>query len=624
MAFSLRSALQTALPVALLGLAGATTPARAQVTLSVGPDRVTIANANVAPQTLTRALSKSASATWTISDSTGTSYELTTLAAGGGGGGTSTGGSGGTGNTPVIIIGGYDTALNYLRQAYGAVITRDSALGVNLIRLPNHADPISVFFNALQNDTLNGYPLYRYFRLLEVATKGVFEQPTYNVAKETRRPLMFPNDELYRLQWNVRRARMLQAMWFPVRAQKRVRIGVIDSGIGADQRAHAGLDGADVRYVPIAPTTGAPLAHGLGLATLLAERSHEGSGTVGLLGAWGSTECFPAPPIFADERPEVLVFNVGDFGPVNVFVAQAIRTAMKAGVDVVNLSLHMAVSPVVEEAIREAQAAGVVVVASAGNYAVGAGARRVRFPANLGGVIAVGGAGEDMRPSATSATDGVDLYAPGTDVIVGGPNGLWVYATGTSYAAPHVAATVAMMRAVNPALTSADVLAALQRFAQRPFGATGPGFLNALSSLNAVLPPDARVRYPALNEGCSLADAFGKDNDAGTPYAYDDGIDDALFPERAAEIPSASGLVGAAPNPFADGTTVRFALAEAGTVHLAVYNALGQRVALLAEGAFEAGTHAARLDASALPAGVYFTRLTTATGVFTGTMTRAK
>ncbi|NNF57946.1 MAG: PKD domain-containing protein [Rhodothermaceae bacterium] len=84
------------------------------------------------------------------------------------------------------------------------------------------------------------------------------------------------------------------------------------------------------------------------------------------------------------------------------------------------------------------------------------------------------------------------------------------------------------------------------------------------------------------------------------------------------EVPEVTALLGAYPNPFTQAATVRYALAESGAVELAVYNLLGQRVAVLASGTWEAGTHEARLDAAALPSGVYVYRLRTGETVLTG------
>ncbi len=65
----------------------------------------------------------------------------------------------------------------------------------------------------------------------------------------------------------------------------------------------------------------------------------------------------------------------------------------------------------------------------------------------------------------------------------------------------------------------------------------------------------------------------------------------------------------ATPNPFAGTTTLRFALEEDAEVRLAVYDVLGREVAVLLDGAAEAGAHEAVFDAAGLPAGTYLWRL---------------
>jgi hypothetical protein len=64
------------------------------------------------------------------------------------------------------------------------------------------------------------------------------------------------------------------------------------------------------------------------------------------------------------------------------------------------------------------------------------------------------------------------------------------------------------------------------------------------------------------------------------------------------------------PNPFNPSTTIEFALPHVGYVSLTVHNLLGQTVATLVHGDHAAGTFKATWDASGLPSGVYFYRLT--------------
>ncbi len=68
------------------------------------------------------------------------------------------------------------------------------------------------------------------------------------------------------------------------------------------------------------------------------------------------------------------------------------------------------------------------------------------------------------------------------------------------------------------------------------------------------------------------------------------------------------------PNPFNPSTTIEFSMATAGEVHLEVFNTLGERVATLASGWYDAGQHMLTWHATSdrgapLPSGVYFARM---------------
>ncbi len=83
--------------------------------------------------------------------------------------------------------------------------------------------------------------------------------------------------------------------------------------------------------------------------------------------------------------------------------------------------------------------------------------------------------------------------------------------------------------------------------------------------------------------------------------------------------PEAFALAQNYPNPFNSTTAIGFALPQAGAVQLAIFNALGQRVAVLAEGTYPAGSYTLRWDGvrdgdRALAAGLYFYRLQTPWG----------
>ena len=68
------------------------------------------------------------------------------------------------------------------------------------------------------------------------------------------------------------------------------------------------------------------------------------------------------------------------------------------------------------------------------------------------------------------------------------------------------------------------------------------------------------------------------------------------------------------PNPFAASSRLELTVDEPSDVTVAVYDALGRRVAVLHEGPLRASTYTLRVDAGDLPPGLYLVRATDGRG----------
>jgi hypothetical protein len=105
-------------------------------------------------------------------------------------------------------------------------------------------------------------------------------------------------------------------------------------------------------------------------------------------------------------------------------------------------------------------------------------------------------------------------------------------------------------------------------------------------------------------------------SDTGDPHVGSTArIDDLAFVgivgvDDTEQQPLAFGLDQNYPNPFNPSTTIKFQTQKSGFVSLRVYDILGREAAVLVNGEMETGEHTVRFDASNLPSGVYFYRLT--------------
>ena len=167
-------------------------------------------------------------------------------------------------------------------------------------------------------------------------------------------------------------------------------------------------------------------------------------------------------------------------------VAAGLRWAADNGADIINLSLTgVTQDPVVSRAVAYARSQGLLVVAAAGNQT----STTKVWPAADLGVVAVAATGlpgtgdEDRLAGYSNFGSWVDIAAPGTEVIglrrVGGSTTAFdgtTRATGTSFAAPLVAAAAALVMAEYPALTAEQVAFRLAQTAA-PVPGTGEQFL---------------------------------------------------------------------------------------------------------------------------------------------------
>ncbi len=203
--------------------------------------------------------------------------------------------------------------------------------------------------------------------------------------------------------------------------------------------------------------------------------------------------------LVADEAVLLPIRAFNGDGVGNTFaVANAINLATQLGVDVINMSFTFQDNNASLEAVcANAVSSGIVLVAAAGNQASSLPA----YPAALPGVIAVSGV-DSLEQIADFSNYGphIDVCAPGVNLysaLAGGYDwGTW---SGTSFAAPLVSGSCALVRSLNAGIGAMDMEAHIRLSAETEL-AWGP------------------VEAPDIHYGYGRIDAF----DAVVPFSHGD------------------------------------------------------------------------------------------------------
>jgi hypothetical protein len=175
---------------------------------------------------------------------------------------------------------------------------------------------------------------------------------------------------------------------------------------------------------------------------------------------------------------------LGDDGKGSTLnIHNAIIYAADSGADIINMSLggHLGGSTrclLTENAVDYALSMNVIVIASAGNENDDV---RNYSPAYYSGVITVAATDEsDNRASFSNFGDSLNIAAPGVFINSAVPGGGFADKSGTSMAAPFVAACTALLRTTNNSLSQEDIITMLSANADNPGSSRylGAGIVN--------------------------------------------------------------------------------------------------------------------------------------------------
>lgn len=232
-----------------------------------------------------------------------------------------------------------------------------------------------------------------------------------------------------KVEWNVQ---MIHAENKAKKSNNKVKIAILDSGVdwgndidlayqtslvpGEEEMTQMFMDGS---------------GHGSSVASLIAAKDN-GEGITGI-----------------NPNAEIYSYRVlgdGNKAPISR-VVEAIYMAINHKVNIINMSFGISeYSEALEKAVQDATDAGILVVAAAGNT----GSEGVQYPAAYDEVMAVGAVDKDGSVEQYSAKgEELDLVAPGELVRTTGFIGSEEVVSGTSLAAPQVAAAASLIMEKN-------------------------------------------------------------------------------------------------------------------------------------------------------------------------------
>lgn len=267
------------------------------------------------------------------------------------------------------------------------------------------------------------------------------------------------------LEWN---RRIIRSNFCKLEHPKRkVKIAVLDSGVdwGNDIELEE-----SVTLVPgeeeMNPLFMDGSGHGNSVAGLIAAKDNDE----------GITGINPRALIYS-----VRVLDDNNEAPLSR-VIDGIYYAIRKNVDIINMSFGLdSYSEVLKDAVDAAEKAGILVVAAAGNTGKNGG--NVQYPAAYDNVLGVGSVDSEGELAETSAKgEQVDIVAPGELVCSTGEFGDLLVESGTSLAAPQVAAVASKIMEEKPNASSEEVRNAIVNGANKKTKC-GYGLLDEMFSI---------------------------------------------------------------------------------------------------------------------------------------------
>jgi thermitase len=269
-----------------------------------------------------------------------------------------------------------------------------------------------------------------------------YVEPNYIV-----RAALTPDDPSFPFQWSLTRISAPQA-WDVTTGSSDLTIAIVDSGIDLDHPDLSGKLILGYDYVNEDWHPDDDYGHGTHVAGIAAAWTDNGQGVAGV--SWGA---------------RLMALKVLDAGGSGSYadVASAVTYAADHGAKIINLSLGGGYdSQALHDAVVYAHNAGCVLAAATGND----GISEVLYPAKYAEVLAIAATGStDQWAWFSNYGPEVDVAAPGVSIYSTYLGGGYIYRSGTSMAAPHVAGLAALIWSEYPSYTNDQVEGRIEKTA---------------------------------------------------------------------------------------------------------------------------------------------------------------
>ncbi len=245
-----------------------------------------------------------------------------------------------------------------------------------------------------------------------------------------------PNDRGFTSQYYLKDINATKA--WSITVGNSLSVAVLDTGVDS---SHPDLAGKVITDNSVSPNDRLDdIGHGTEVSGIIAANTNNSQGIAGI--AWNT---MILPVKVTDENGQARVSTV----------VAALDKAYNSGAKIVQISLSTSqFSQTLKDAIALAQSRGILIISTGGNTAT----TELRYPAAFEGVIGVGAVSQSGKVE-TYSTRGehITLVAPGSSIYTTSLDSSYAAVSGTSFSAPQVAGTAALIWSVIPSLTNDEV-----------------------------------------------------------------------------------------------------------------------------------------------------------------------